>query len=173
MPSDLDLANRALGKIGQDRITSLDNTVNSKTIQTVLLYLASTKEETLRARDWNSVRGRAALTLLPTDRSFGEWAYSYRLPTDFLCFRRFISTYVFVKNSGYSVEIDIENKKTLLCNVQNAVMVYTRNITDVNRWDPLLFNACVTRLAWHFTGPMVRDFKMQAGFLQSLQVEFD
>ncbi len=170
--TDLDLANRALGKIGQDAITSLDNTVNSKTIQTVLRYLASTKREVLRQRDWNSARGRAIPALLPTDRSFGEWAYSYRLPSDFLCMRRFISLVPFIANSPYSVEIDNENKKTLLCNIVNAVIVYTRDITDVNRWDDLLFNACVTRLAWHLTGPMVRDFKMQAGFFQSLEAEF-
>jgi hypothetical protein len=171
--TDIDLANRALGKLGQDRIVALDNTINSKAIATVNLFLASTKREVLRARDWNCARGRAAPTLLPTDRSMGEWDYSYRLPSDFLCFRRFISVDPAIAGAAYSIEIDSENKKTLLCDIQGAQIVYTRDITDVNRWDDLMFSACVAKLAWHLSGAMVRDFKMQQGWMAQFQAEFD
>jgi hypothetical protein len=174
MATDLELANMALGMVAQDRVVSLDNTVNSKSIATVNMYLPRAKEETLRARDWNAVRGRATLALLPTDRSLGEWTYSYRLPVDCLCMRRFIAfedpATAFAK---YSVEIDSENKKTLLCDVQFAKIVYTRNITDVNRWDSMLLNVCATKLAWYLAPAMVKDFTEMQVMREALEISFN
>jgi hypothetical protein len=172
MATDLDLANRALNAIGQDPIPSLDNTVNSKTISTVNLHLSPAKLETLRAHDWNSVRGRIEPNLLPTDRSFGEWGYSYRLPTDFLCFRRFISQDPKDAYAPYSIEIDSENKPTLLTDIPSAKIIYTRNITDFNRWDVLLQMAAVCKLALHLVGPIVRDTKMQQYWYQAMEAGF-
>lgn len=173
MSTDLDLANSALGMLGQDNLVSLSNTVNSKTISIVNRFLAMAKEETLRGRDWNSVRGRAALALLTTDESLGEWSFSYRLPDDCLCMRRFISTVNCVKGERYSVEIDGQGKRAIYCNVKDAKIVYTRNVTNVEVWDALLFDTGATRLAWHLVGPIVRDFKMAQLFLQKLADAFE
>jgi hypothetical protein len=172
--NDLSLVNAALNLIGADRVTSLDNTVSSKVIQTANQFLPLAKQETLRARDWNCVRGRATLnTLDAAVLSLGEWSQAYRLPTDCLCFRHFASTCTETKHAQYSVEIDGDDKRTLFTNYGNNKAVYTRNITDVNRWDSLLFNACVLKLAHYLAGPIVRDFKLQQAMLQTLQAQFD
>jgi hypothetical protein len=172
--NDLSLANTALNLIGSDRVASLDNTVSSKVIQTVNQFLPLAKQETLRARDWNCVRGRAALAELDaTVLAMGEWSQAYRLPVDCLCMRRFISTFEDVKHAKFSVEIDSDGKRILFTNDGTDKIVYTRNITDVNRWDSLLFNACALRLAWYLTGPIVRDFKLQQSMLQSFAAQFE
>lgn len=172
--SDLDLANTALNHIGSDRITSLDNTVSSKTIQVVLQYLALAKQETLRARDWNCARGRTVLDSLDARAlSLGEWSFAYRLPADFLCMRRFISQDPEIVSASYSVEIDQDGKRVLFTNCGTNKIVYTRNVTDVNRWDSLLFGACALKLAWFLTGPIVRDSKMQIGMLQMFAAQFE
>ena len=173
MSTDLDLVNSALGMLGQDGLVSLTNTVNSKTIPIVNRFLVAAKEETLRIRDWNCVRGRANLALLTTDESLGEWSFSYRLPEDCLCVRRFIGAFKDDKGRCFSVEIDSQNKRALYCNVENAKIVYTRNITNVQVWDALLFNTAATRLAWHMTGPIVRDYKLAQMFLEKLSVAWD
>lgn len=169
--SDLSLSNAALNLIGSDRIASLDNTVSS-VIQTVNQFLPLAKQETLRVRDWNAVRGRAELAEV-TNTSLGEWSKAYRLPTDCLCMRRFVSVWRDIKFARYSVEIDDDDKRTLFTTDGTNKIVYTRNITDVNRWDSLLFNACALRVAWYLAGPIVRDFKLQQGMLQSLAAQFE
>lgn len=164
MATDTDLVNQALTEIGQDRIISLDDTVNSKVIQTANFQLPRIKPAVLRTRDWNCARRRAALDLLPTDLSFGEWGFSYSLPANCLAVRRFVGLTEEDRGQRFSVEQDDNGKPILLTNVDNAAIVYTFNLTDVNRWDSLLFDACATRLAIQFAISFARDLK----FLTSL-----
>jgi len=160
--SDLNLANSALNLLGADRVASLDNTISSKTIQSVNQHLPAAKQETLRARDWNCARGRKTLAALDaTTLSLGEWTQAYRLPDDFLCMRRFISPCDDVRFAAYNVESDGDNKRVLFTTCGTNKVVYTKNLTDVNRWDSLLFDACVAKLAMKLSGPILRDFKMQ------------
>ena len=65
------------------------------------------------------------------------------------------------KFAKYNVEIDADNKPILFTNDGTNKVVYTRNVTDVNRWDSLLFGACAAKLAMYLCGPIVRDTKMQ------------
>jgi hypothetical protein len=159
--SDIDLANTALNLVGSDRIVSLDNTVNSKVVQSVNQFLSLAKQETLRARDWNRARGRATLAALDASLSLGEWSQAYRLPPDCLCMRRFIGTCDAERFAAYNVEIDEDDKQILFTNCGTNKIVYTRNIVDVNRWDSLMFRAAVQLLASYLVGPLIRDFKMQ------------
>jgi hypothetical protein len=171
--TDLDLANTALQLIGEDRV-SLDNMVGSKKIQVVNQFLPLAKQETLRARDWNRARGRATLAALDAETlSLGEWSKAYRLPPDCLCFRRFVSTDPDTQFAAYNVEIDADDKQVLFTNCGTNKVVYTRNITDVNRWDSLLFAACAAKLAMDLAGPLIRDFKLQAAAFQMAQAKFD
>ncbi len=172
--SDTDLASTALNFIGSDRIASLDNVVNSKVVQSVNQYLPLAKQETLRARDWNCVRGRITLATLDAHAlSLGEWTAAYRVPADLLCMRRFISVCDSVKFAAYSIEIDEDGKRVLFTNCGSNKIVYTRNITDVNRWDSLLFGAAALKLAMYLTGPIVRDFKMSQSMMAHLAVQFE
>jgi hypothetical protein len=173
MATDLDMANAALGLLGQDPLTTLNNSVNAKQIPLVNRYLPMAKASTLRERDWNCVRGRAALQLLTTDESLGEWTYSYRLPQDCLCIRRFISIdgrYAYAK---YSVEIDAAGKRVIHTDIGDAKIIYTRNVTNVTVWDQNLFDACTAQLAMRLTGPITRDFKMAQVFMQDFQMLFE
>lgn len=172
--SDQSLANTALNFLGSDRIASLDNTVNSKTIQAVNQYLPLAKQETLRLRDWNCVRARAQLAALDARvLSIGEWEQAYQVPPDLLCMRRFISTCDSVKFARYSIEINDDGKRVLFTDCGSNAIVYTRNITDVNRWDSLLFGAAALKLAMYLTGPIVRDFKMAQGMMAHLAIQFE
>lgn len=172
--SDIDLANTALNFIGSDRIASLDNVVNSKVVQSVNQYLPLAKQETLRARDWNCVRARATLPALDAHAlSLGEWSAAYRVPPDLLCMRRFVSTSNYIKFAAYSIEIDEDGKRVLYTNLGSDKIVYTRNVTDVNRWDSLLFGAAALKLAMFLTGPIVRDFKMAQAMMAHLAVQFE
>lgn len=157
MATDTDLVNKALGLIGQDRITSLDNTINSKVIQTANFFLDPTKRAVLRAFDWNCARTRVALAETAENESAGEWAHSYAYPSDCLAARRFVGD----KNRrfAFSVETNLVGNRVIYTNLSSAKLVYTRNQTDVNKWDALLFDACAHRLAVDFASVFPRDMK--------------
>lgn len=165
---DLSLANAALNMLGADRLTSLDNTTNNRVIDTVNQFLPLAKQETLRARDWNRARGRETLNEI-TNESEGEWSQAYAPPTDMLCMRHFASSIPQVRFAKYSVETNAQDKPILYTSCSTNKIVYTKNLTDVNRWDPLMFNAAVIRLAWYMAGAIVRDFKAQQAKLGELQ----
>lgn len=171
MATDLTLANAALGMIGQTPLTTLDNTVHSNVISLVNQFMPLAKEETLRARDWNSVRGRA--TLNAVDNETSEWVYAFRLPVDCLCVRRFDSDIEYIKHAAFSVEIDAENKRILYTTNGTNKIVYTRNITDVTLWNNLLFGTCAVRLAYYLAGPIVRDHKLLQVKLRELREAYD
>ena len=162
---DLDLVNQALNECGQKEVTSLDNTNNSNIVATANRQLDRIKRAVLRTRDWNCARKRATLDALDPNLSLGEWTLAYRLPPDCLAVRRFVSEFDDIKRAKFSVESDPDDKRILFTRHGNNKIVYTANLLDVNRWDPLLFDACATRLAIQFAITIPRDLK----FMQALQ----
>jgi hypothetical protein len=159
------LVNRALNEVGQKRITSLDNTISSEIIATANIQLDRVKRAVLRMRDWNCARRRKVLDVLDANLSLGEWNQAYRVPSDCLAVRRFISDIEGQRYAKFSVEDDPPDKKILFTTHGTDKIVYTANLLDVNRWDALLFDACVTRLAIQFAITIPRDLK----FMQALQ----
>jgi hypothetical protein len=87
--------------------------------------------------------------------------------------RRFDSDVEETRHAKFSVEIGSDDKAILYTNLGISRIVYTKNITDVNRWDSLLFETCATRLAWYLTGPIVRDHNLIKVKMDELQVAFD
>jgi hypothetical protein len=172
MSTDLDLANQALGLIGQDTVRSLTTSLNDKAVVAINLQLDSVKEQALRARDWNCARRRKALAAA-TNESLGEWINAYRIPSDCLAVRRLISFLAPGSRHRFSVESDSQGKPILYCSIANAGIVYTANITDVNRWDRLLFNAASAMLAAKLASSFSRDIKLAEKFMADAFREFD
>ena len=165
--TDLDLVNVALTRVGIEKLKSLDDTVNSKVIQCAKLQLPVAKQATLRANDWNCARRRRPLALRAgADLSLGEWAYTYEVPSDCLAVRRFAGLSDEAKFASFSVEKDENWTPILFTNVENAAIVYTGNMTDVNRFDSMLFDACATRLGIEFCIAFPRELKFMEALWQ-------
>lgn len=158
MATDLDMVNASLALVGMDKLASLDNTTNNKVIEVANGFLPRVKRAVLRAHDWNCARRRRELNATTND-SLGEWTYAFRLPDDCLAVRRFVSPYEATAYATYSVELDSQDKRILYTDCGVAKVVYTAEFTDVNRWDALLFDAAVTRLAIEFAAVFPRDSK--------------
>ena len=172
MATDTDLVNKALALIGQERITSLDNTVNSKVIQTANLFLEPSKRATMRAYDWNCCRKRAPLVETSTNAAEGEWLYSYALPSDCLAARRFAGD----KNRRFKFSIERTTEpginRVIYANIKTPTLVYTSSsFNDVNQWDALLFDACAHRLAIDFASVFPRDLKFVEAMWKGYQLK--
>ncbi|WP_035066656.1 hypothetical protein [Nitratidesulfovibrio termitidis] len=133
MAGIVDIVNRALGLIGQEHVTSMDDPtpVASKARR----FWPEVRDSVLRAHPWKSALRRARLERLAEDPPFGFGA-QYQLPGDFL---RLVET-------EPDTPRQIEGRR-LLADVEAVSILYVRRETDVNLYDPQLREALAYKLA--------------------------
>lgn len=153
--SPADLLNVTLRRIGYKlRVGSLlEGSFAAK--QALDLY-AQTRDQLLRTNDWGFAERNIALTLQKSAPVGGyippttwnpatnppiPWLFSYARPSDCLKIRSVKPTPLFVPNFDPQPNIFGEandtglNAQVILCNVPNALLVYTGQITDLTAWD--------------------------------------
>lgn len=81
MATQIEVANRALSKIGAARITSLDD--NSTPSRAISAAFDIVRDDEIRAHGWSFAMRRAVLAASTDTPAFGG-AYVYPLPSDFL-----------------------------------------------------------------------------------------
>lgn len=175
MATFIDLANRALGLIGQDQVPSLVTSLNNKTVVAINACLDGVAESVLRARDWNCARRRATLAAI-TNESLGEWAFAYATPTDCLAVRRFVIDGLMTcpnPPQRFSWEMNSQGKRILYCNHSPASIVYTFKNNNPERWDGLLQRAFVGLLASELACSFAKDVKLGDAFAAKAFREFD
>lgn len=148
MASVVDVANRALTKLGAARIVSLsDDNKQARSINSCFYTLL---EAELRQNRWTFAIYRTTLPALADAPTFG-YKYQYALPADFLRLDMINDMYPSVSLDNYiSTEVAdyaIENKKILTDLDAPLKIRYGANVTDPNIWDPLFIEALACRLA--------------------------
>ena len=163
-----DVVNLALIRMGYPmRVGSLYE--GSKHAKHALDVYASTRDEMLRSTEPLFSEGNIALTLLKSAPPTGyvppntwnpatnppyPWLYEYVYPIDCLKVRAIKQTNVFPINFApkpYTYGIQNDNflappAKVLLCNIPNAIMVYTRQVTDPTLWEADFVDALAAAL---------------------------
>ena len=133
--TELDIANRALIKLGEPTITSLD--ANSKSARAMNNVLDATRDSLLRENPWSFATKRVALSADVTDPVY-EYDSSYRLPTDFLYL-------ISIKDDvDYRMEGDF-----IACDVSGTLYItYVARLTDVSRYDSSITEAWASLMAY-------------------------
>lgn len=136
MPSVVDLCNRALDKLGHKPITSLGDGNTAANMLTRTWPIV--RDALLREHPWNFAVSRA--TTAP-DAAAPAWGYTYQhtLPTDCL-------KLLDVDSLAYP-DYQIEGGK-ILTNDDTLNIVYLRQVTDPNEYDPLFVELAASRLAY-------------------------
>lgn len=152
-----DLANNALIRMGYKmRVGSLFD--GSAAARHALQVYAQTRDEMLRAYDYDFAERTIALTLLKsapiggyipprvwtpaTDPPLG-FAFEYAFPDDCLKVRAVKRTFLFLLNPDpqpNAFQISNDNaytpaRRVVLCNIPDAMSTYTGQITDPATWD--------------------------------------
>lgn len=150
MASDIEIANRALVKLGSDTITDfLDSTKAARTINSMY---AIVRDAELRAGRWNFAMKR---TSLPALADAPAWGYDrqFQLPADFLAVDMINDTYMgHVQlgtdyRNGENLPYAVEGR-VILCNFDAPLKFrYTARITDPAVFDPLFVEAFACKLA--------------------------
>ncbi len=153
MASAIEICNLALNHIGANSIQSFDSP--TKEARTCKLLYATLRDETLSDHDWNFARKRISLAL--STEEFSEWSYAYQWPTDCLVIRKIVNTSSSdsVDRTPYEVGANSGgNRKLILCDAENAELVYTARIEDANMYDTLFIKALSYRLAMDLAQPL-------------------
>lgn len=163
-----DVVNLALAGIGRkDRIGNIFE--GSAAAKVALDLYSQTRDELLRVTDYGFSERNVNLTLLksaPPDGYFPPnqwsgasnpavpWLFSYEYPADCIKVRAIKPQPGFVLNyTPQPVVFRIENDnyedppvKVILCNVADAMMTYTGQVTNPSTWEPAFVEAFAAEL---------------------------
>jgi len=147
MASQVEIANRALTKIGEARITSLADNEAARTINSMWDVV---RDAELRAHNWNFSITRASLAALVTVPAF-RYLYEFQLPSLCLKIIQVGEYYPGPSMSDYrnapEAPYQIEGRKILTDYPAPLYIRYVKSITDTGSWDALFVEAFASRLA--------------------------
>lgn len=148
MASQVEIANRALTKIGEARILSLGDDLEAARVVSSLWDVVRDAE--LRARNWNFSLTRTSLPALAAVPAWG-FSYQYQLPSDCL---RVIQVDEFFPGPSMSdyrnrseAQYQIEGNKILTDLGAPLKVRYVSRLEDTGAWDALFVEAFACRLA--------------------------
>lgn len=134
MPSEVDICNLALQRLGAKSISSL--TDDSNAARECNRVYAHARDTELRSHPWNFARKRASLAASSTAPAFG-YALQYPLPSDYL---RVLTT---VEQDDFQ----IEDGNILTDDTAPLKITYIYRQTDPNAFDQTFIDLLVARIA--------------------------
>lgn len=148
MASVIQVANRALTKLGSARITSLDDDV--KSARALKSCFDDLRDDELRANRWQFALRRTSLAALTTAPAFG-YQRQFQVPADFLKLDMVDDRFPTVVLENYVNEelLDwvLEGNVILSDLAAPLKLRYIAQVTDPNAWDPNFREALACRLA--------------------------
>jgi hypothetical protein len=172
-----DILNMALRRIGNE-IPIGYIYEGSRASRAGLEIYGQTRDALLRSFTWGFARRDAALMLLKTAPVGGygatpwtsaspppPWIFEYAYPTDCLVIRSVRESPLFIpsfdpKPNLFNVANDDSIQpavKVILTNVENALVVYTGQVTDMTTWEPLFVESLVDALGRRFAQALSTD----------------
>lgn len=150
MPSStIDIANRALTKLGSARILSL--TDDTKAGRVMNSMFAQVRDAELRRNYWNFALKRASLVALSDAPEWG-YAYQYPLPTDFLTLVQVGETYIRpnTKDKGnWHIESTDTGGRVIVTDLAAPLRIrYVKRVENSGFFDPLFVEVLAARLAF-------------------------
>jgi hypothetical protein len=143
MASDVQIANRALAKLGDKTIVSL--TENSNQARAINECYVLVRQGELRRHPWHFAKKRAQLAADATAPLF-DFDYKYTLPSDCL---RILMPQESSESVQYDNRIDwkIEGRFILSNQAGPLSITYLADVTDPNEFDAAFIDVLASRLA--------------------------
>lgn len=190
MASDVDIANMALSHLGDSAtVASLDPPEGSAQAEHCARWYAIARNALLEMHDWKF--NTARVKLAQVTQNWTEWGYAYAAPSDCLKViavlpdgasgdyttgyeRASVSAYSQVGDytgratiytaQPFTVESDENGQVVIYTNQIDAVLRYTRVVTDTSKFSPLFVMTFARLLASYLAGPVLKgDTGMAVG----------
>lgn len=193
MASDVDICNMALGLLGDAaNVTSIYPPDQSAQAGHCARFYPMARDSLLEMHSWGFATVR--VTLAQTTNPSTTWQYAYAAPSDALNYLEIIDpnaadeysvglqlaqTIPGIVQAGVGVyqaqPYELENvgsAMVILTNMQNAVLRYTKVVTDTAEFSPLFTEALARLLAAKLAGPLIKGQEGRAA-AQSMLSEFN
>lgn len=154
-PSSVQLCNRALARLGESPVESIEAPTTDIGAQCALIYDDAVLE-LLAAHPWNFAVTRQELVVLPDEPVF-DWSYAFQLPTDPPCLRALDTSSDLSWGSNVPWppptsglwQIERQGADTVLMADENPMSLrYIAAITDPVKFSPHFRAALVAELAY-------------------------
>ncbi len=175
MATKIEVANRALSKLGESRITSLDD--NTKASRAISAAFDIVRDDEIRAHGWSFAMRRVQLAA-STESPAYEYAFAYPLPTDCLrvwmigdwyCNSPSIADYRGAGDGFYT----IEGRSILTSEARSPDSVpgplrlrYLAKVEDTTQWDANFIEAFACRLAIEVCDELTQSTTKKSGMWQ-------
>lgn len=148
MASVIQVANRALTKLGSARITSLADDV--KGARAIASCFEDLRDDEMRAHRWQFTLKRTSLAAMSTAPAFG-YQYQYQVPADFLKIDQVNDEFPSAVMDNYigaeTLDWVLENNLILTGMGAPLKLRYIARIEDPNSWDVNFREALASRIA--------------------------
>ncbi len=167
MPSETDVLNDALGQIGANRISAIDD--GSINANHCLTFYPMLRDSALRSHHWNFAMKRVELAQVAATPAF-EFQFQYTLPADCLKVVEYngasldtsqLTLLEAVQPGRYKIE-----GRRLLTNDGEVKIVYISRVTDPNVMDAVFVQALSTWLASKLALAIAKDEKKSTALLK-------
>lgn len=127
------------------------------------------RDSVLQEHAWSFATRRAELNLV-ADGERGGWAYAYTLPADCLA-PRWLDVGIENPSESEKVPMKLEddattNAKVLLTNQADAILVYTRTVTETGKFSPLFVEALAAKIAVYLAAGLVKKPRLAFDMMQ-------
>lgn len=166
MASVIQIANRALTKLGSNRITSLSDDV--KAARSISSCFEDLRDDEMRMSRWQFAMKRVTLAALADAPTFG-YQYQYALPADFLRLDMINDQYPSAVMDNYIntevLDYTIEGNNILTDIDAPLKLRYIARIEDPNEWDVNFREMLASRIAAEICEDLTQsDTKKQAAW---------
>lgn len=142
--SEVEIANRALTKLGDDRLLALtDDTKAGRTMQSLFVPV---RDAELRRLPWKFALKRAQLSALVAAPSWG-YLLAYNLPADFLKLVQ-VNDYFIRAIPSVQAMWSVEGGQILTDLAAPLKIRYVRRVDNAGEFDPLFVEAFACKLAY-------------------------
>jgi hypothetical protein len=179
MSSEVEICNLALAHLGDSAtVASIDPPEGSAQAEHCSRWYPIARDSLLELSDWNFATTRALLAELVNP--FPQWAHAYAYPTDCLKVLGILASdatgdvagtfpqdgfyygavpqlYTAYTPQDYTTETDATTgNMVILTNQADALVRYTRKVTDTSKFSPLFRDALAFYLAGYLAGPVLK-----------------
>lgn len=159
--TNLAIANLALANLGEDGGIEDFNEKTTAARQAKLWY-DPCRRETLEKFDWSFARSRQALSLHGEGPPEGVWGFRYQFPVNAIA-PRYIVNPAGPQADPVPFQVEVassDGTRSILTDLQDAVMVYTFDSEDASAFTPSFVTAMAYCLAWRMSPVITKKMSM-------------
>lgn len=157
MASKTDIANRALFKVGERRVSNVETT-DTEAAKTINELYDTVRDTVLSSYPWNFAIKRVSLAPDATAPAW-QWDYAYTMPADFL-------SLILVKDNP---EYDFEGGKVLTDEGKTLYIKYIARIDNTGDYSPVFVEAFAALLAVESVEKITQSNTKKAALQQEYQ----